>query len=112
MSNDFQIAIESYPWESDEQREGYLALIQHLRRFGLQPELPLDFKSAFFIQKDIESHAYWRDLMAAQISNLENVIVETREKLDKALSRIDQLEITVRFQTSAIHTLTKGPTLE
>lgn len=107
MDSEFDAAIEGFPWESEEQKQGYLALVQYERRFGYMPNLPLDTKALFFIQKDIESHAYWTELSSTQVSDLQNILADTRERLDRCLSRVDQLEITVRGLLGYIDSLTK-----
>lgn len=104
----FNVAMDSFPWESKEQREGYLALVQFKMRFGLLPILPIDYDAVFFIQKDVESNEYWRDAVAQQVSELQNVIADSQESLARALSRVDQLELTVRALMQSIESLTQG----
>lgn len=107
MNNDFDVALEAYPWESKDQKIGYLALVQYLLRFGVKPDAPIDAKAAFFIQKDIDSHAYWMEMVSSQVADLQTNLEQTMTKLDGALFRIDQLELMVRAQMTAIEALTK-----
>jgi hypothetical protein len=104
---EFDAAIESFPWSSEDQRQGYLALVQYLRRFGLEPKLPINYEAAFFIEKDIDSHAYWRDMVGAQVRSLEDVLSETRKELDSARAKVDQMEMTMKAMMLNIDALNK-----
>lgn len=108
MNDDFEMAIDSFEWESKEQREGYLALVHYLRKFGIQPKLPLDYEAAFFIQKDVDSHAYWREAVGSQVGMLQEEIRSLQGKLDEAMATMDGLSTAVKSQLVAIQALTKG----
>jgi hypothetical protein len=103
---DFNTAVEAFPWESKDQKEGYLALVQYLRGFGVAPEAPIDAKSAFFIQKNIDSHEYWREMVGDQISSLQAELISTKELFDNTIRLLNQMELTIKAQSDAIQVLT------
>lgn len=81
--SDLARAIKEFPWQSEEQKQGYLALVQYTRNLkGSRWGEPFpDPVIGFFIQKDIDAHDYWRELMGNQISDLQNQIKLLQDEL-------------------------------
>jgi hypothetical protein len=75
---------EDFPWESEEQRKGYLALIQYRRKLGKNPEIVVDPTAAFFIQKDHESHEWMIEMLGRVIGELRTEILTLRTALERA----------------------------
>lgn len=81
-------------WASEDQRKGFLALLQHLHRFEVQNGVKLGIRiedalvASYFIQKDHESNEWWRDTVASQVDGLRREIDELR-----TLNRVRSLEI-------------------
>lgn len=107
MNSEFDAAIESFAWESEDQKKGYLALVQYLRQFGLPPKLPIDYVATFFIQKDIDSHEYWRDMVGGQIKALQDDVMRANEAAAQALAKTESLEMAIQAQSAAIQALTR-----
>ena len=100
-------AVEEFPWQSEEQKEGYLALVQYERGFGFAPKLPLDTLAAFLIQKAHESNEYWREFLGTQVGGLEDQIRQLQEGLAEANRAVDQLRETVKNQTMLLEHLSQ-----
>lgn len=75
--------IDCYPWESEEQRKGYLALIQYIQTRGWNAPAIVDPIAAFFIQKDHEAQEWFVSLMADHLSRLEGEVAALREELSR-----------------------------
>ncbi len=103
----FSVAIEEFPWDSDVQKEGYLAFIQYERKFGYRPKLPIDHVVAFFIQKDHESNEYWRDMVGDQFSGVTDQVRVLQEKILALEKSIDMLQSTVKTQALFLEQLSK-----
>jgi hypothetical protein len=78
----------SFEWESEEQKKGFLALAKFLREHGrnmfhasLQPMDKQDLISAFFIQKDHESHLWMMEMLDRIISPLQDEIRRLGERI-------------------------------
>lgn len=84
---------DTFPWESDDQRLGFLAFEKWLRdnhkaTLVDEPSL-LKCIVAFFIQKDHESNEWWRDTVADQVKSLEMQILALRTELREIRGRVD-----------------------
>lgn len=97
----FQTAIEEFPWESEEQKEGYLAFVQYQRQFGIMAILPIRTEIAFFIQKDIDSNSYWRDMVGNQVTDLQNQIQALQEKVAESSRLNDSMMTTLKSLQAA-----------
>ncbi len=75
-------AINTFPWESEEQKKGYGALIMFLRKIK-HPE-KFDPTAAWFIQKDHESHEWMIEMLSRVIGELKHEILTLRAALEKA----------------------------
>jgi hypothetical protein len=75
--------LHDFPWESEDQRKGYLALVQYWRKNGQDPGLLVDSTAAFFIQKDHESHEWMIEMLDRIITPLRNEIMELRRELGR-----------------------------
>lgn len=69
----FNEAVEKYPWDSEDQKQGYLALVHYHRKVGLSPPFP-EPTACFFIQKDLDATEWWREAVGTQISDLQEQI--------------------------------------
>lgn len=96
MSNNESLFQEDFKWESETQRKGYLALLQYLRKFGIEATGPVDAKAAFFIQKDHESNLWWIDLIAQKHQEVLNMLGELNFKVSQLESTVEQLRLDKR----------------
>lgn len=104
---DFQTGVEVFNWESEDQKKGYLALVQYLRGFGIEPKLPIDYVAAWFIQKDHESNEYWRDMVGQQVSSLQNEIRLLQQEIGIQGEILDAAKETLAAHGIALRVLTK-----
>lgn len=81
MNNDDLLKVENFPWVSDAQKKGYLALMQDMRNHGLTTSVYVDITAAFFIQKNHEANEWFVQIMGDQIKQLQNEIYDLREDL-------------------------------
>lgn len=94
--------IEAFPWESEEQKKGYLALVQYFRQFGKEPIQPFDLlPMVFMIQKNIDSHEYWREAVANQIKPLQDDLHEKDMLISTLLLKVEGLQIAIQALTKA-----------
>lgn len=85
------INLETFHWESEEQRKGVLSLKQYLHdRLGdatyLEDAVLLSF--FYFIQKDHEGVQWMIQTFGNQIKSLQDEIVKLRKELDETNRRI------------------------
>lgn len=104
----FTTAIEEYPWESQEQKDGYLNFVQHLNKFGIQPTLPIDPVVSYFVQKDLESNEYWREMVGSQVSDLVNQIKSLQEETSNLKGFVEAYTSTIKSQGNALDILTQS----
>lgn len=106
-----QAALESFTWDSDVQKEGFLNLIQYWRKFGLELDLPLTamhhLTALYFIQKDHESNEYWQEMVGDQISSLTLELKKVQNECRNLAILADQMKETIRNQTMLLEQLTK-----
>jgi hypothetical protein len=106
----FEIAVEAFKWESDAQREGFLALVKFWHDHGLQPVLPLtsmdNLTALFFIQKDHDSNEYWRELWADQVSKLQDEIKIQMDEVSQLKTQVEHMRETIRAQNMALENIT------
>lgn len=76
-----EYTIDRYPWDSEEQKQGYLGLISYMKRIVKLVPMHVMPALAFFIQKDIDAHVYWRELVGTQITDLQNQIMVLKLQL-------------------------------
>lgn len=69
MPDPFMDWIEKFPWESEEHKKAYLGYCQWRRERGLNCTIA-NADAAFFIQKQMEWHDYWLDLVSTQVNLL------------------------------------------
>lgn len=108
MNSDLAMCVDNFPWESSQQKEGFLNLVQYYRSFGKEPELPINLLATYFIQKDHESNEYWSELVSAQVSSLQSEIKFLQDKLMSALEIVDLLQTMVKNQTLLLETMAKS----
>jgi hypothetical protein len=83
MKETFQEWIDAFPWESEDQKRGFLAFVHWGNR--LPPEVFDDggdlilASLAFIIQKNLEAHQWWAGVMGDQIKDLQNQIALLRD---------------------------------
>lgn len=101
--SDFDVALEEFPWESQEQKDGYLGYIKYARQFGLEPKLPIDPTLTFFIQKNHEAYKWIQETFGDQITELQNQIkkiadqgVDIQRELDSVKMVIDAHAIALK----------------
>lgn len=104
----FQLAVDSFPWESEQQKEGYLNWVESERRFGRMPELPIDTKITYLIQKNHEGNEYWVEMISSQISDLLSQIRTLQEECGRLNQFIDIFRETIKTQTLLIEQITKS----
>lgn len=80
MTDEQKAILNEYPWDSKEQMEGYFAYLHYCKTNKYLAKAPTP-EMCFFIQKDIDSHAYWRDLMGNQITDLQNQIKILQDRI-------------------------------
>lgn len=69
--------LDQFPWESEDQKKGFLALVQWVDKIPV--ELRTDdtrnaVVAAWFIQKDHESQVWWSEAVGNQVSALQDQI--------------------------------------
>lgn len=74
INEDFVKSVEKFPWVSEDQKKGYLSLVQEIKKHGLNPPAEVDPRDAFYIQKLHEMHLYWVDTVGEQIIMLQDQI--------------------------------------
>jgi hypothetical protein len=100
--------IEGFDFPSEECKEGYGNLLQFMRAHGRGLEdqelmtADLNLMAAYFIQKDIESTTWWRDVASSQTGSLENQILLLVEQLKKTEEKVDLLRDTIKYQGISI----------
>ena len=104
---DFAAIVDSFPWESKEQKEGYLALVQYEKQFGYEPKLPIDTLATFLIQKNFESHEYWRDAVGTQVKMLQDEIKRLQDEVASLIREVDTLQAGIKAQSVALEALGK-----
>ena len=105
MNEMLDIAVESFPWESDEQREGYLNFVQYQRQFGMEPALPIDPVVTYFIQKDHESNDYWRELVSSQVTDLQSQLRSLQQETSGLVLQTQHLRDAIKDQRLIIDLL-------
>lgn len=78
-----------FKWDSEDQRKGYLAFLYWARHKNVRPDS--DSFILFSIQKDHESHEYWRELVGTQIGELNRVIKSQMDMIDKLTQQVEIL---------------------
>lgn len=76
--------IDSFPWESTDQKKGFMNLFQFLRKHGVDPrykDVPGRLLAAYLIQRDLESNEWWLGLVSDHFDRLNERIVELNGKL-------------------------------
>lgn len=99
-----EVWIEAFPWESEDQKKGYLGLIQYEKQFGLEPT-PIDPRAAFFIQKMHEAAEYWRDTLGDQVSGLQGEIVRLKAEMARNEGYVESLLWAIKNQTLLLEQL-------
>ena len=80
---------ENFKWENEDQKKGFLNLIQYLIKKtpdgfeGFSPEIT----AAYFIQKDKESHEWWADTVAGQFEMLRKEIMSLQLQIQEIRGR-------------------------
>ena len=105
MNEMLDIAVESFPWESDEQREGYLNFVQYQRQFGMEPALPIDPVVTYFIKKDHESNDYWRELVSSQVTDLQSQLRSLQQETSGLVLQTQHLRDAIKDQRLIIDLL-------
>lgn len=100
--------VEEFPWDSEDQKKGYLNLVQYLRKVHGGSKNAVDSTAAYFIQKDHESAEYYTTLIGTQVHNLQNDIFKVQQDLRQALSTIESLTMCVKSQQLALQSLIPG----
>ena len=74
--------LENFPWESKEQKEGFLSLMQWLRGIpAALTGLPLFLVFCYLVQKDHESSEWMIGVIGDRVRRLEDEIALLREEL-------------------------------
>jgi hypothetical protein len=89
VHNDHQNMVEAFPWQSDDQKEGYLAYVQYRKQLGLPPPPTIDIALVWLIQKNHESYEWQRDTFGDQISTLQGDIRALQYKLNQLVPSTD-----------------------
>jgi hypothetical protein len=80
---DFEQALKNFPWESEEQRKGYFALVKYLSDKGVIIT-EINPTAAFFIQKDHESHEWMIEMLSRVLGEMKTEILTLRTALERA----------------------------
>jgi len=75
------MTIDDFPWKSEAQKKGYLAMMQDMRSHGLQIPIYVNVNLAFLIQKNHEANEWFVQVMGDQIKQLQNEISDLREDM-------------------------------
>lgn len=100
MNNDLVSFVAQYPWESETQKEGFLNLVQFLRKRQLAYvegrenilvplPVPAHLLAIYFIEKDRESIEWIKQYINTVTGQLENRIKVLEEKLNGLDRTID-----------------------
>lgn len=109
VEGQFQVAVECFAWESEEQKKGYLAWIQYEGMFGHLPEPRIDTRMAFLIQKSHEAAEYWRDTFGEQIAMLQNDLKKLQEENLLLKERLGSFNSQLELSSSALAHLLRKP---
>lgn len=93
---DFSAIVDAFPWESKEQREGYLAWVQYERKFGREQDGPIDTSLAFLIQKNHEAAEYWRETFSGQVDQLRMELAETIKEINHLRELYENQQLTLK----------------
>ena len=107
MNESLDMAVDAFPWETEEQKEGYLNFVQYQRQFGIEPTLPIDPVVTYFIQKDHESNDYWRDLVASQVADLQSQLRKLQDETSSLATQAHMLRDAVSDQRKIIDLLSR-----
>lgn len=91
MNEELALAIDTFPWESEDQKKGFSDFINYSRQFGLEPKLPIDPIITYFIQKDHESHLWWEEHIEEFFGQLRDDMMLLRGMIDKQQAQINEL---------------------
>lgn len=97
--DEFRYLVETFNWESKEQKESYLAWVKHESQFGRVPELRIDTQFAFICQKMHEASEYWRETVSTQLEQAKKDIYA------ELFREIEQLRELTKSQSQTIDAL-------
>lgn len=104
----FELAAESFPWESDAQQEGYMAFVKFQKQFGRMPEDSIDLALAFMIQKNHETYEWVQEAFGDQVSALQLQIKLIQEENHGLKKQMELLELVIKTNTGTLELFTKG----
>lgn len=90
--------LEGFSWDSEEQKKGYLALVQYLRHHGQARDDRVDATAAFFIQKDHEAAQWFVEVIGRAVDPF-------TQEIRNLISRVDALE---RENVALKHRIQRG----
>ena len=73
--------IAEFPWESEDQRKGFLSFLQWTKNVPTRFDLPWALLAAFWAQKDHDATAWIMKTMGEHVSRLEDEIVKLRSEI-------------------------------
>ena len=75
--------VETFPWESEDQRKGFLAFVQWVQKRG-NNDIPMSLLLACWqAQKGHESTEWIMSTVGEHVSRLENEIMELRSRINE-----------------------------
>jgi hypothetical protein len=91
--------VEGFPWESEDQKKGFLALYQHLRGYEWTAEdeiskleEALSVVSAWFIQRDHESNEWWNERVGDLSGRVDQELMRLTRENEQMKSDIEELK--------------------
>jgi septal ring factor EnvC (AmiA/AmiB activator) len=100
--------VDGFPWESEDQAQGYKNLQQFMRLRGREiTNVDLNLVCAYFIQKDLESVDWWRDTVSSQTGSLEEQIRRQQEAFSELEKSLEDLRALIKSQGQTIDLLLK-----
>lgn len=93
--------IREYEWDSEDQKEGFLALLDYLNRHGGLPET-MDLTAVFFIQKHIDALTTLTESFGDQVTRLQNDIRSNQDEVASLRREIDALSQAAKSNSMAI----------
>lgn len=110
LNKNLDIYVDEFPWESEDQRLGFLNMVQYLSKFGIEVKLPLQSSISqliafYFIQRDHESNEHWAEVVGSQVSEIQDQISLLQRGLHECTNKLDAFMSTAKAQSQTIDLL-------
>jgi vacuolar-type H+-ATPase subunit C/Vma6 len=101
--NLFMAGIESFKWDSEDQKQGYLAWIKFLEDRGSTIPFSVDLRMAWLIQKEREGYKWIQETFGNQISDLQGEIRGLQKQIMDSRQIINLLQMNCENLTGRLN---------